>query len=76
MSEKRKFIDLAPKLTKKQEVKLREDANNWLVNGGEFPRNPQLDHISRMSVEKFFLIMEASKALDESCKKQTQGLGK
>ncbi len=76
MSEKRQFIGLPPKLTKEQEEKLKNEAFNWLMNGGEYPRDPRQDHIGRVSVEKLFSMTKASKALDESYKKQTQGLGK
>lgn len=34
MSEKRQFIGLPPKLTKEQEEKLKNEAFNWLMNGG------------------------------------------
>lgn len=37
MSEKRQFIGLPPKLTKEQEEKLKNEAFNWLMNGGGIP---------------------------------------
>lgn len=67
---------MPPKLTEEQEEKLKNEAFNWLVNGGELPQNPRNNHISKTPVGKFSSIIGASKALDESYKKQTQELGK